>query len=66
MSNPTLHKLARIGAYILQENVHQHEMQSRYDAAQIIDKMIKEVKLGIAMKAQKAGINKKVGKAKRK
>jgi len=54
MSNPELHKLARIGAYIMQENVHQDQMQGRYAAAALINQMIKEIKLGIEMKQNKA------------
>jgi hypothetical protein len=52
MSNPGLHKLARIGAYVMQENVHQDQMQGRYAAAALINQIIKEIKLGIEMKKQ--------------
>jgi hypothetical protein len=62
MSQPGLHKLGRIVAYILQENVRQDEMQGRYEAAKIIDRIIKEIKLGAAIKAQKAGERKGKGK----
>ena len=59
MSQPGLHKLHRIAYYLMTENVQQREMQSRYDACRIVDRIIKEIKLGIAIKDQKKGSKRK-------
>ena len=54
MSNPGLHKLNRIAYYLMTENITQSEMQSRYDACKMLNKIIKEVRFGIEVKKANA------------
>lgn len=66
MSNPAIPKLERIGAYIMITNVPQPYMQSQYQAAALIQKIIKEIRLGDAIKLQQAQQRRNEKKGKRK
>lgn len=62
MSCPAIHKLKRVAFYVMQENVPQREMQSRYDAASLLNKMIKELQFGEDIKKREPKRSRKKGK----
>jgi hypothetical protein len=64
MSNPGIHKLQHIGLYLVTESVTQPEMQSRYDAALLIQRIIKEIRIGKAIRKQEVEKRRMKGKKK--